>query len=127
MSFVKFTETKKSFVPRVSINPRGLIGFNNGMMKRFELDNYKVCILYYDQDTGRIGFEFSNDINAEGAIKIRSRTMGADISAKSFLTFFNILPSATYSYPALSGDHPHWVIIDLTQGKERKSGSKEEV
>lgn len=126
MPFVKFTDTGKSFTPKTSISPRGLIGFNQGARKRFGIDRYTVCVMYYDAETNRIAFEFSNDEQAEGATKIRLRSIGADVGAKSFLTFFNILPSGTYMYALQQGDHPNWVVIDLTTGKERKTGSAEE-
>jgi hypothetical protein len=124
--FVKFTETGKSFTPKISISSRGLIGFNQGARKRFEIDKYTFCVLYYDLETRRVAFEFSTDEQAEGAIRIRLRSIGADIGAKSFLTFFNILPTATFMYSAQPGDHPNWVVIDLNGGKERKFGSGEE-
>ena len=126
MAFVKFTETGRSYSPKVSISPRGLIGFSQGARKRFMLDTYVACVLYFDADTRQVGIEFTTDIEAEGAIKLRLRSIGADISAKSFLTFYNILPLVTVMYSAQADAQPNWMIVELDKGTARKSGSLEE-
>lgn len=126
MAFVKFTETGKSFTPKISISSRGMVGFNQGARNRFELEKYKVCILYYDKDEHKVGIELSTDENAEGAMRLRLRQIGADIGAKSFLAYFDIAPEGTMLYPAKAGDQPNWIIIDLKTGKQRKSGKGQE-
>lgn len=124
MVFVKFTETGKSFVPKVSISSRGLVNFSQGSCKRFNLSKYKVCVAYYDGDNRKIGFEFLENEEAEGAINLRLRRIGADIGAKSFLTYFNILPNETMMYPAEAGEHENWIVVDLSKGEERKNSDK---
>ena len=128
MAFVKFTDTGKSYSPKVSISPRGLIGFSQGARKRFELEKYAACILYFDADTRQVAIEFTTDIEAEGAIKLRLRPIGADISAKSFLNYFNILPNVTIMYSAqpTPEGQPTGVLVELNKGTERKSGASEE-
>jgi len=126
MAFVKFTETGKSFTPKVSISNRGMIGFNQGAKNRFELDKYTVCILYYDKDEQKVGFEFSTDEQTEGAIRLRHREIGADIGAKSFLAYFDIVPEATMLYQAKAGEKPGWLVVDLKSGKQRKSSKGQE-
>lgn len=128
MAFVKFTETGKSYSPKVSISPRGLIGFSQGARKRFELEKYAACVLYFDADAKQVAFEFTSDLEVEGAIKLRFRPIGADISAKSFLTYFNILPKVTVMYSAQPTPEaqPNWMLVELDKGTERKSGTSEE-
>lgn len=121
MAFVKFTETGKSFAARVSISPRGMLSFNDAARRKFEMDKYAFCVLYYDKDRGLIGVEFINDENAEGAIKLRIRNTGADVAAKSFTDCFEIAPSSTSMYEISKGEQDNWVLIDLKTARERKS------
>lgn len=124
MGFEKFTGGGRSFTPKISISRNGLIGFNQGTRRRFSLEKYAVCTLYYDKEEGRIGFEFSKDKNAEGGINLRLRKFGADIAGKSFLSYYNIKPKDTTMYPAKEGHMENWIIIDLTDGEERKKKQK---
>ena len=122
MAFEKFTETGKSFVARVSISPRGMLNFTDGARRRFRMDDYSHCVLYYDKDTQRIGMEMVKGDSAEGSVKLRIRKTGADIGIKSFIDFFAIAPKKTTMYEVRSGEEQHWVVIDLKTGRERQSG-----
>jgi hypothetical protein len=122
MAFIKFTETGKSFSARSSISPKGMIGLNDGARRKFCLERFSFAVLYYDSEKSMVGIELTNDENAEGAIKIRLRTTGADIAAKSFFDFFEIAPTVTTVYSIKNGEHDNWIIVDLNSGKERKVG-----
>lgn len=126
MGFVKFTETKKSFVARVSISSRGMISFNNGALRKFQIDGFKYCVLYYDKNANLIGVELTNDQATEGAIRIRNRKTGADLGAKSFVDYFEIAPKVTTMYPISGGDADNWINIDLEKGRERKINSEDD-
>ena len=123
MPFVKFTEPNKSFVSRVSISLRGMLNFTDGARRKFKIDQFSYCVLYYDKEKQLIGVEMSNDESADGSIKIRIRKTGADVGIKSFIDYFEIVPKRTTMYEVRSGDNPNWIIIDLQTGRERKSGS----
>jgi hypothetical protein len=125
MGFVKFTETGKSFTPKATISPRGMISFNDGSRRKYKLDAYKCCVLYYDYEDKKVGIELTNDESAEGAVKLRLRATGADIGAKSFIDFFEIAPEVTTMYFVTSGNEENWLVIDLGKGRERK-GKKDE-
>ena len=126
MAFVKFTETGKSFAARASISPRGMLSFNDGARRKYKLDQYKFCVLYYDAEAKLVGVELTNDEQASGAIKLRIRTTGADLGAKSFIDFFEIAPKNTCMYDIRQGESEEWVIIDLTTARERKKSGAEE-
>jgi len=122
MVFIKFKESARSFSPKVSLSPTGVLNFNFGALKRLNLDNFKICVLYYDQDENKIGIECSNDETAEGALKLRKRQTGADLGARRFLDFFNIRPTTLTLYDVEEGDKPDFYVIHLQQGKERILG-----
>ena len=109
MAFVRFTEVNKSFVARVSISPRGMLNFTDGARKRYHLDEYDFCVLYYDKDAQIIGVELTKDEQAEGAIKIRKRITGADLGIKNFLDYFGIVPKKTSMSQRHSWLLPEWV------------------
>jgi hypothetical protein len=95
MAFVKFTQTGQRFKPKISIWEGGQIGFTQGAIKRFNLDNFNFAILFYDSDSKKIGIKFTNDNNEEGVIKFNHRKTGGVISGKAFLDFYGIDYSKT--------------------------------
>jgi len=113
MSFERFTKSGRSYKPKVSITSSGLIGFNNGAVKRFDLNNYKYSVLYYDKEGKRIGISLTNDENEEGICKLRNRASGADISARAFFDFYEIDYSETRRYDAIWDDVEKKIIIDV--------------
>lgn len=119
MGFVKFTNTGKSFTPRVSISKSGLIGLNNGARNRFGIEKYQYCVLYYDADEMKIGIEFTGNKDADGVQKIRFRNTGADIAGKSFLSFFGIDTTETRVYPIAKDDTTGYLVVNLSEGVVR--------
>ena len=113
MSFEKFTQVGRGYKPKMSITRSGLIGFNQGAVKHFELDKYDWAILYYDKDGGRIGIELTNDANEEGVCKLRKRASGADVSARSFFDYYGINYDKTNRYDAEWDDNEHKLIVCL--------------
>ena len=114
MSFERFTRVGRGYKPKVSITRSGLLGFNQGAVKHFELDKYDWAILYYDKDGGRIGIELTNDENEEGVCKLRKRTSGADVSARSFFEFYRISYDKTNRYDATWDDNEDKIIVSLS-------------
>ena len=121
MAFVKFKKPGRSFKPRVSVSSRGLISFSNGAVKRFEMDKYGLCALYYDAESRKVGIELlSNDESGE-AMRLRLRSTGADISASSFLSFFNIDVKETIMYEISKNENSGWLVFDLDKGTMRNT------
>jgi hypothetical protein len=90
MAFEKFTQTGQRFKPKISIWEGGQIGFNQGAMKRYKLDNFQYAILFFDREENRIGIKFTNTEKEEGVIKFNHRKTGGVISGKAFLDFYDI-------------------------------------
>jgi len=126
MGFVRFADKGRGHAPRASISPSGLIGLNRGTLRKFRLDQYKYCVLYYDADTQRIGIELTTDESAEGARSLRIRhpggteASGADISAKGFLDYFDVGVTATTVYPIVRDADSGLLAIRLSEGKARR-------
>lgn len=120
MPFVKFTEKGRAFAPKATLSRSGMLSMNDGAYRRFEMDQFEFCVLYYDPETRRVGIELIKDPHTEGARKLRRRQGGgADISAKSFCDFFEISVSETTVYPIQRSDRPdegEILTIDLTVG-----------
>ena len=76
MAFEKFTQTGRSFAPKASISTYGTLSFNDGARRRYQMDDYTHCILYYDRDTHRVGIELTNDGRTAGARTLRHRRTG---------------------------------------------------
>ena len=113
MSFERFTRVGRGYKAKVSITRSGLLGFNQGAVKHFELDKYDWAILYYDKDGGRIGIELTNDENEEGVCKLRKRTSGADVSARSFFEYYRINYEKTSRHDAEWNDTENKIIMKV--------------
>ncbi|MHB8858312.1 MAG: hypothetical protein ACYC6Z_02340 [Thermoleophilia bacterium] len=88
-----FTESAtRGFQPKVSLRPRGQIGFNQGAVRKFELQKYEYAILGYDKNSNNIAIKPVHDNNQKGAVKLRVKKTGTDatISAKAFFDYYEI-------------------------------------
>lgn len=121
MAFIKFTEGGRSYAAKASLSKSGMLSISDGARRRFRLDDFGFCILYYDPETSKIGAELTADEKAEGARRIRFRPTGADIAAKSFVDFFGIDARETKTYQIEQDAETGMLVIDLTQGKRRNA------
>ncbi|GIK33277.1 MAG: hypothetical protein HND43_07540 [Armatimonadetes bacterium] len=124
MPWQKFTEGSRSFAPKVTITANGAILFNQGACERFHLESVEGVVLYFDDETRRIGFELLADLNAEGVRRLRKRRMGASIAAKPFLDKFDIHPGATMFYELRKDDESGFLVADLGAGRSRKKSTR---
>lgn len=115
MAFVKFTQPRARMgKPTASIWSRGQIGLNYGATESFKLNKFKYVVLYYDADTNRMGLEFTNDENAEGAIKLNIRkNSGISFSAVAFLNKFGITYGKTRKYDLSRDESSGLYVLDL--------------
>ena len=113
MAFKRFTKTGRGYKPKVSIWSRGQIGFNQGSVERFNLKNYKYSILFFDDETRRIGIKFTNDENEEGISKIVARMGGISFSARAFLDYNDIDYSKTKRYDVEYDESEALYILQL--------------
>ena len=115
MGFERFTLGGKTFKPKVSIRRNGQIGFNNGARKRFELDNYKYVILFYDKENEKIGIKLTNESNENGIMILQKRPLNVAVSAKSFLEFYELPYLKTSRYNPQWDENEKMLIIDLKE------------
>jgi len=120
MAFVKFTRTRARIgTPRVSVWSRGQIGFNQGAVDEFGINKFQYAVLYYDDETNRIGIEFTTDGDAKGACKLAFRkNSGVSISAVAFLKIFKIDYSKTRKFDLRHDDESGYYIVDLNNPLE---------
>ena len=91
MAFELFRETSsRGFKPKASVRRNGQIGFNQGVVRRFELNKYPYVSLYYDKDTRIIGVKLHEQEPSEGGIKLTVKGPTSWLSARKFLDFFEI-------------------------------------
>lgn len=119
--FERFTETGRGYEPSISINTSGIIGVNRGCINRFGLEDYDYAILYYDKKKRRIGIRLTNNEKEEGARKFRKRKgQGADVSARSFLSYYGIDRSKTRRYNVEWEKENKMMIIELGEEQEQQ-------
>lgn len=124
MSFVKFTEVGKKFAPRVTVQPNGIICFNEGARKKYELDNYLYCVMYLDVEAHTIGFELVNDEDLDGANRLRHiRREGVDLDGRSFLEHFKLRVKKPLSFRLLRDLDTNMLFLRLDDGEVLEDGS----
>jgi hypothetical protein len=98
--FEIFTKQGTTFKPKISIRKRGQLGVNSGAINKFGLGKYNYAIMYISKDRDRIAIRFTNDQNAEGAVKIMKRPGNFAFSGKAFFDCYDIDTESTRSYDA---------------------------
>lgn len=116
---VKHTELGKSFAPKVSISPNGMISLSDAVTRKYDVGAYQYAVLYYDPQEQLVVIQLTND-KEEGTIKLRKRTTGAYIAGASFLGNFDIKLGATTIYDLQQDKESGFLFLDLKTGKQRK-------
>lgn len=115
MAFEKFTLRGRGFKPQASIWSRGQISFNQGAVRRYNIDKHKYAMLFFDPDTSRIGIRLTNSENEDGIQKIGVRKSGVMLSAKSFLEYYGVDFSETRKYTLQKTEDEGFLLIDLKE------------
>ncbi len=90
MPFERFTSLGRSNRPKITVTRQGVISFNKGATRRYAMHDYTHAVLFWDGESRRVGVMLTSMSDEEGAVPIRFRQSGADISARSFLEFYDI-------------------------------------
>ena len=115
MAFERFTKTKsRGYRPKVSIWSRGQIGFNQGFISRYNVEDYKFIVLFYDKEDKKIGFRFTKE-DEEGCIKFSIKKTGMVVSARAFLDYYNIDYSETRKYDVSYDEGDDLYVINLSE------------
>jgi len=112
MPFERFTETGKSYRPKISIRSNGQIGFNLGAIKKFALNKYKYAVLFFDRENIKIGIKLTNS-EEDGISKLQVRKSNAAISAKAFFDYYSIDYSKSKRYDAVWDEKEQMIIASI--------------
>ena len=115
MAFKRFTKTGRVYTPIVSIWQRGQIGFNRGAVEKFKINDFDYAILYFDEDEKKIGVQFTKDSTEEGACKITKGKTSSFLSAKPFLTYYDIPLDTTARFGVEYDSDNDMYIINLNK------------
>jgi hypothetical protein len=113
MAFERFVKPGRIYTPSVSIWSRGQISFNQGCAIKYNLENYKYAILFYDRESRRIGIKFTNDETENGAIAMNKGRTGFTLSGNAFLGYYDIPHSTTRKYAVQYNDSEEIYVINL--------------
>lgn len=98
MSFIRFSTDVKNVIPLLTLTVHGRITFNKIASERLALENFKYVILFYQEGRQRIKIQFTNNGEEEGALPLLHTKIGACITGKRFLDYFNIRPALRNAY-----------------------------
>jgi len=135
--FERFTQTKSSFAPKVTIRKGGYLGISQAAASRYGIDAQGYYgVFFYDKDARVIGVQITQNEKEPGAVKIQWRKHNENaviqVSIRSFLDSNQIDYSDSISYsPQWDEDH-QMIIIDLNKPKEsrarqRKASASEQI
>ena len=124
MAFERFTDVGRVFRPRASIRSNGQIGFNHGCVKRYELQKFSHVVLFYDQDSKRVGIRLTNDKTEAGASTLTTRSGNGAVSARSFLEYYRILPKVTTQHDIEWDTENKMLVLDVGKGSPRERKKK---
>lgn len=118
MAWEKFTITRRSFKPRVSIRGKSQIGFNTAAIEDFQLKDYKFAVLYYDKENKKIGIKLTNDKEEEGVRKLRVKeAAGASLPARAFIEYYGLSNLSGKRFNAEWDKQEKMIVATLTENK----------
>lgn len=119
MAFEKFDETGSGrgrpaeTEPMISIRKSGSIGVNQAALDDHFAEN-DGAVMYYDDETNRVGIEPVEDKDADEAAYTVSKTeSGGTIAAQAFLERYDLLPEITTQYSPDWDDDQGLITVDL--------------
>lgn len=100
MAYEEFTAKSRSSldVAMISILKQGIMGINSACYDKY-FKNFKYVVFLYDEENNKIGLKPTNEPFGN-AYNVRVSKNGklANVSAKSFLKFYNISHNESKSY-----------------------------
>lgn len=119
MAFEKFDEAGSGrgrpagTTPMISLRKSGSIGVNQAALDE-HFSEEDGAVMYYDEETNRIGIEPVADKDAdEAAYTVSKSDSGGTIAAQAFLKRYGLLPEITTQYEPTWDDDADLVSIDL--------------
>jgi len=115
MPFVRFTESGRSYKPKVSIRVNGTIGFNAGAIRKWKLDGFAFIVLFYDKESRTIGIKPVKTADEEGSHKLNfgKGKKSAWVSCRKFFDFFDIAVQDTKRFDGQFDEKEKMMIVQL--------------
>jgi len=113
--FEKFTKAGGSYKPKISIRKRGQMGFSNGAVTRYSIDDFNYVVLYISNDKSKIAIKLTNDEKEEGAIKLVKKEGNFCFSGKAFLDYYDLPYNDTVSYDTKWSDADKVIVFELSK------------
>ena len=104
--------TSQSSSPAVSIHKQGSVYLNTKLARDF-LGGFDYVLLYWDGDSGKVGFKPSKE--SEGTYKLCKRRGQVVFSATCFLRYIGMSTSVTRRFPASWNEKAGLVEIDVSE------------
>jgi len=112
MAFEKFSDTARSFRPKVSVRKSGTISFNSGCVKKFNLKGVSFVTLFFDKDSKMVGV-MPSDKSDEGSHALHKGKTGAWVSGRRFLDFYGFSPKSTVRMDAEWNEKDKMIVFAL--------------
>jgi hypothetical protein len=90
-SFEEFTSFGSKFSSKISLGLSAGFGFSAGFYNRYNLKDSTALKMFYDKDKMAVGFKFLKSVE-NGSVKLKQRTTGGYVAARSFLGKYGIEP-----------------------------------
>ena len=125
MAFQRFIGGReKASAPKIIIQAKGLLEFNEGAIRKFALNRFNYAVLYYDQEENWIGVQLINNSGERGALRVIKKPNGLVVPAGLFLTQHGLLKNRSIAYNVIySGEHDMYIV--RLPGQEEKASGKE--
>ena len=125
-NFERFTQTKSSFAPKVTIRKGGYLGISQAAASRYGIDGQGYYgVFFYDKDARVIGVQITQNEKEPGAVKVQWRKHKENaviqVGIRSFLDFNQIDYSDSISYSPEWDEDLQMIIIDLNKPKESRA------
>ncbi len=97
----------------MSIRKSGTIGVNRAALDEF-FEGKDGAVMYYDEESNRIGIEPVEDAEADdAAYTVTKSDASGTIAAQAFLRKYDLVPEITTQYAPQWDDEEELVVIDV--------------
>lgn len=115
--FKKYIHKGRSYIPKATIRKNGVLAFNSGAVRKYDLDMYKYAILYISDDRNRVAVKFTNNEKESGILQIQSRPGNFQVSARTFFGLYDIDWSENRNYDFLWNNNDKTAIFRVKDSK----------
>ena len=126
--FARFPGKGRGYESRASIRRSGQIGFNTGSVMHYNLTDFHIVNLHYDDANKAIGIELIEEGGDGTECTMIHRPGNTYIAAKTFFDWFQIpLAEGTSRYKLWKDDASGFLIIELDKPIKKKGGQQQDI